>query len=197
MTITWFINKDYEQALRYNKMDLLKTQGLTLKKHLRNIIVNKLVYSSIFIALPFIFSPAPWYITLVGYLLMQFITGFILGIIFQPAHVVPTSTYPLPTESGDVDADWAVNQMYNTANFAQKSRLFSWYVGGLNFQVEHHLFPNICHIHYKKLSEIVRATAEEFEVPYHSYKTFIGALKDHTQMLYKLGNQDVAPAIHH
>ena len=197
MTITWFINKDYEQALRYNKMDLLKTQGLTLKKHLRNIIVNKLVYSAIFIALPFIFSPAPWYITLVGYLLMQFITGFILGIIFQPAHVVPTSTYPLPTESGDVDADWAVNQMYNTANFAQKSRLFSWYVGGLNFQVEHHLFPNICHIHYKKLSEIVRATAEEFEVPYHSYKTFIGALKDHTQMLYKLGNQDVAPAIHH
>ena len=196
MTMMWFVSKDYTQAMRYKKLDLLKTQGLTFKSHMRNIIINKVVYASIFIALPFILSPASWYITLVGYLLMQFITGFILGIVFQPAHVVPTSTYPLPTESGDIEADWAVSQMYNTANFAQESRLFSWYVGGLNYQVEHHLFPNICHIHYKKLSTIVKSTADEFQVPYHSYKTFMGALKEHTKMLYSLGNQDIAPAIH-
>ena len=117
---------------------------------------------------------------------MQFICGFILGIIFQPAHVVPTSNYPMPDKSGDIEADCAVSQMYNTANFAHESRLFSWYVGGLNYQVEHHLFPNICHIHYRKISEIVKSTAEEFEVPYHSYATFIGALKEHTKMLYDL-----------
>ena len=196
MTMMWFVSKDYTQAMRYKKMDLLKTQGLTFKKHIRNIIVNKLLYAAIFIALPFWLSPASWYITLTGYILMQFICGFILGIIFQPAHVVPTSNYPMPDKSGDIEADWAVSQMYNTANFAHESRLFSWYVGGLNYQVEHHLFPNICHIHYRKISEIVKSTAEEFEVPYHSYATFIGALKEHTKMLYDLGNKDIAPAIH-
>ena len=196
MTIMWFVSKDYTQAKRYHKLDLVKTQGLTMRRHVINIISNKLIYAFIFVALPFWLSPAPWYITLVGFLLMQFITGFILGIVFQPAHVVPTSTYPLPDKSGDIEADWAVSQMYNTANFANKSRLFSWYVGGLNYQVEHHLFPNICHVHYRKLSKIVKSTAEEFQVPYHSYKTFIGALKEHTKMLHQLGNKDIAPAIH-
>jgi len=196
MTMMWLVSKDYTQAMRYKKLDLLKSQGLTFKKHLRNILVNKVVYASIFITLPFLLSPAPWYITLVGYILMQFITGFILGIVFQPAHVVPTSTYPLPDKSGNIESDWAISQMYNTANFANKSRLFSWYVGGLNYQVEHHLFPNICHVHYRKISKIVRSTAEEFQIPYHSYKTFIGALKEHTKMLHQLGNKDIAPAIH-
>ena len=196
MTMMWLVSKDYTQAMRYKKLDLLKTQGLTFKKHIRNIVVNKLLYASIFIALPFLLSPAPWYITLVGYTIMQFITGFVLGIVFQPAHVVPTSTYPLPDKSGDIEADWAVSQMYNTSNFAQNSKLFSWYVGGLNFQVEHHLFPNVCHVHYNKLSGIVKSTAEEFQVPYYSYETFFGALKEHTRMLYDLGNKDIAPAIH-
>ena len=127
---------------------------------------------------------------------MQFISGFILAAIFQPAHVVPTSNYPVPDESGNIDADWAVNQLYNTTNFAPKSKLFSWYVGGLNYQVEHHLFPNICHIHYREIADIVRETAKEYNLPYNSYNTFYRALKEHTKMLYALGHQDLAPAIH-
>jgi linoleoyl-CoA desaturase len=127
---------------------------------------------------------------------MLFISGLTLGAIFQPAHVVPTSNYPMPDSSGNIDADWAVNQLYNTANFAPKARLFSWYVGGLNYQVEHHLFPNICHVHYRKLATIVKETALEYKLPYHSYKTFAGALIEHTKMLYNLGHYDNAPAIH-
>ena len=127
---------------------------------------------------------------------MQFICGFILGIIFQPAHVVPSSNYPIPDESGNIEADWAVNQLYNTANFAPKARLLSWYVGGLNYQVEHHLFPNICHVHYRKISEIVKATAEEYKLPYNSQKTFLGAIIAHSKMLYNLGHYDNAPGLH-
>ena len=81
----------------------------------------------------------------------------------------------------------------NTANFAQKSRWFSWYVGGLNFQVEHHLFPNICHIHYRKISHIVRDTAFEYNLPYYSYKTFADALLEHGRMLKRLGQKGVIP----
>ena len=127
---------------------------------------------------------------------MHFICGAILGAIFQPAHVIPTSNYPVPDESGNIEADWAVNQLYNTANFAPGARLFSWYVGGLNYQVEHHLFPNICHIHYRKISKIVEETAKEFNLPYYSQKTFGKALSLHTEMLYNLGHYDKAPALH-
>jgi linoleoyl-CoA desaturase len=194
MTLMWFITKDFNQAFRYKKKDLLKSQGITLSQHLTSIVIFKIIYASLFIVLPLLLSPAFWYVSVLGFLIKQFIAGFILSIIFQPAHVVPSSNFPLPDDSGNVEADWAVNQLVNTANFAPKARLFSWYVGGLNFQIEHHLFPNICHIHYRNISKIVEETAKEFRLPYHSYKTFYGALVDHTKLLYTLGNKDVVVA---
>jgi linoleoyl-CoA desaturase len=196
MTLVWCTTKDYKQAARYNKLGLLGTQKLTYGKLLARIIISKILYATMIFGLPIWLSPAPWYITILGFLVMQFIAGFILGIIFQPAHVVPSSDYPMPDESGNIEADWAVSQLYNTANFAPGAKLFSWYVGGLNYQVEHHLFPNICHIHYRSISKIVKETAEEYKLPYHSYKTFGQALADHTKMLYQLGNFDNAPAMH-
>lgn len=187
MTILWFLTKDYNQALRYGKKDLLKTQNTSVKRHLVRIIFYKIIYGFIFIVAPLLWSPASWYITLIGFLVMQFICGFVLAVIFQPAHVIPTSDFPIPNESGNIEADWAVSQLANTANFAPNSRLLSWYVGGLNYQIEHHLFPNICHIHYRKISEIVQQTAKEFNLPYHSYKTFSAALLDHGRFLYRMG----------
>ena len=77
--------------------------------------------------------------------------------------------------------------MHTTANFSNGSRLFSWYVGGLNYQIEHHLFPTICHVHYRHISKIVKATAEEYDVPYNHHKTFLGALKSHFILLNRLG----------
>jgi linoleoyl-CoA desaturase len=66
--------------------------------------------------------------------------------------------------------------------------LISWFVGGLNFQVEHHLFPNICHVHYPEIAKIVKNTSEEFGIPYLEYKTFGGAVASHFRTLYRLGN---------
>jgi len=196
MTMFWFISKDYKQAMQFNKMGLVESQSISYRNHWITIIVGKIIFAFIFIVLPIWLCDAPWYISILGITIMLFISGLTLGAIFQPAHVVPTSNYPMPDASGNIDADWAVNQLYNTANFAPKARLFSWYVGGLNYQVEHHLFPNICHVHYRKLANIVKQTAEEFNLPYHSYKTFGRALLEHSKMLYKLGHYDNAPAIH-
>ena len=196
MTLVWFVNKDYSQASRYKKMGLIETQGITYAQHMAFIIVSKVIFAFIFLVLPFWLASTPWYITIIGFLIMEFVSGLTLGAIFQPAHVVPTSNYPMPDDSGNVHADWAVSQLYNTANFAPKAPLFSWYVGGLNYQVEHHLFPNICHVHYKKLSKIVSETAHEFKLPYNSNKTFLSALVEHTKMLKQLGRYDNAPAIH-
>ncbi len=196
MTLMWCTVKDFIQAKRFNGQDLLKTQNITYSRLIRNIIITKVVYFTIILGLPMLFSSLSWYAIIIGFLSMHFIAGLVLAAIFQPAHVIPSSTYPVPNESGEVDADWAVSQLYNTANFAPKSKWFSWYVGGLNFQVEHHLFPNISHMHYKKLSKIVEKTAKEYNLPYFSFKTFYGALKEHTKMLHDLGTKDFAPGIH-
>lgn len=196
MTIMWFVNKDYVQAARYKKMGLMASQNISFSKHIFKLAVFKVLYAFFTIALPIWLSPVAWYWTIIFFMAMHFIAGLTLAAIFQPAHVVPTSEYPMPDESGNMKADWAVNQLYNTANFAPKAKLFSWYVGGLNYQVEHHLFPNICHIHYSEISKIVKQTAEEYNLPYYSYNSFGKAILEHTKQLYRLGNYDVAPAIH-
>ena len=108
---------------------------------------------------------------------MHFFCGLILAFIFQSAHVLQETDFFKVDENGSVENNWAIHQMKTTANFANNSRFFSWFIGGLNFQIEHHLFPNICHVHYRKISKIVRETAEEFNVPYYQHRTFFGALR--------------------
>jgi linoleoyl-CoA desaturase len=196
MTIKWILTKDYFQHARYVKEDLLKTQGIPKGRVLAKLIASKVIYLTLTIGLPIYFSPMAWWGTVLCFFMMHYIAGLILACVFQPAHVIPETDFPMPDEDGNIKQDWAVNQIRTTANFAMDSRLLSWYVGGLNFQVEHHLFPSVCHIHYKKIAPIVRQTAEEYGLPYYYHKTFLGALAGHKKMLYKLGHQDVAPAIH-
>ncbi len=196
MTIMWTTTKDFKQFARYSKNGLIKTQGIPTGLALAELIFSKVAYIGVTLILPIFLSPLAWWATLLCFLMMHFIAGIVLACIFQPAHVVPSSSFPTPDESGNVNADWAVSQLINTANFAPNARLFSWYVGGLNYQVEHHLFPNICHVHYRKIAPLVRETAKEFKLPYHSYKTFVGALAAHTKMLYNLGKYQNAPGIH-
>lgn len=195
MTIMWFVSKDYAQLARYKKKDLLKTQGVTFGGMLTSIIISKVIYLGVFLVLPMIFSSLPWWGTILGFFMMHFIAGLTLAMIFQPAHVIPSSNFPMPDQTGNIETDWAVSQLMNTANFAPKSTWFSWYVGGLNYQVEHHLFPNICHVHYRKISHIVRETAFEYNLPYYSYKTFAEALFEHGKMLYRLGRKEPKVAV--
>ncbi|SFT62354.1 linoleoyl-CoA desaturase [Lishizhenia tianjinensis] len=190
MTISWITAKDFKQLARYKKLGLTKTQQKSYNHMMTVTIISKIMYYGVTLVLPLILSPMVWWGTVLCFIMLHFIAGLTLGCIFQPAHVVPSSDYPMPDDSGNIKADWAVNQLFNTANFAQKSKWFTWFVGGLNHQVEHHLFPNICHVHYTNLSHIVRKTAEEYNLPYNSQKTFFKALKVHGQMLKALGTQD-------
>lgn len=196
MTLMWATSKDYSQWKRYKKKDLIKTQGLSAGSFLTTLIITKTLYLLLTLGLPLIFGGMAWWATILCFVLMHFVAGLTLAAIFQPAHVVPTSEFSAPDKDGLIDIGWAENQLLNTANFAPKARLFSWYVGGLNYQIEHHLFPNICHVHYRKISSIVRDTAFEYNLPYHSYKTFYDALSGHAKMLYNLGRYEDAPGIH-
>ncbi len=187
MTVMWMTTKDFQQLKRYKEMNLLKNFNESYKKNLYKLIGSKILYYCLTIILPIIILPISWYWVVLFVLVMHYIAGFILGIVFQPAHVVPETTFVKPTDDLTIENNFAIHQMETTSNFAPKSRIFAWYVGGLNYQVEHHLFPNICHVHYKKLSKIVKATAEEFNVPYNSHKTFLQAIYYHGKMLKQLG----------
>ncbi len=188
MTIMWATTKDFKQLARYKKKDLIKTQSKSYNALLIELILVKVGYHMLFLVLPLLLLPFFWWQVVLGFLAMHFIAGFLLAIIFQPAHVMPDASYPLPDDQGNMENKWAIHQLMTTVNFAPNSGLFSWYVGGLNFQVEHHLFPNVCHIHYKKISEIVKKTAQEFNLPYYSKPTFMAAVIDHKNYLKELGH---------
>jgi linoleoyl-CoA desaturase len=136
---------------------------------------------------PLVLTSLLWWQVLLGIVIMHYIAGFILAIIFQPAHVIDGTEFPLPDENRTLANNWAVHQLLTTTNFGNGSRWFSWYVGGLNFQIEHHLFPNICHVHYRKIASIVQSTAHEFGLPYKSSRTFLSALAGHAKLLRDLG----------
>jgi linoleoyl-CoA desaturase len=186
MTFSWVTFKDFVGLYRYHQKGLLQTQGTTLRKEIPKLIVSRVVYYGIFIALPLVFVDVGWWHILLGWFCMHFVGGLTLACIFQPAHVMPTSEYPLPDKDSTVEGDWTIHQMMTTSNFAPNNLVLSWFVGGLNYQVEHHLFPNMSHVHHREVSKIVRKTAKEYNVPYHSKKTFIGALVCHAKMLHSL-----------
>jgi linoleoyl-CoA desaturase len=191
MTLMWVTTKDFTQLLRYNKMGLLKIKKTTLGKEMVKVALSKLFYLTYTLVIPIIvIQDFAWWQVLIGFCIMQFTCGLILALIFQPAHVIPDTSYPLPTETGNIENDFAIHQMHTTANFAPNNKILSWFVGGLNYQVEHHLFPNICHIHYAKIAPILKETAKEFGVPYYSNETFTKAVFEHARLLKNLGKAD-------
>jgi linoleoyl-CoA desaturase len=187
MTMMWTSTKDFKQIFRYNKNGHVKAFNSTLNKEFFIIALSKVLYFA-YMLLPLFLIPQMTFLNwLVGFLTIHYIAGFVLACIFQPAHVVADTEFPIAADGINLENDWAVHQLKTTMNFGTRDKVFSWLVGGLNHQVEHHLFPNICHVHYGKLSKIVKETAKEFNVPYHDKKTFLGALWSHEKMLYKFG----------
>jgi linoleoyl-CoA desaturase len=191
MTIVWLFFKDFVRIVRYQKNGLAKKQQANMVHEWIILITGKLVYIGYILIIPLVFTSLLWWQVLVGILLMHYIAGFILAIIFQPAHVIEGTEFPLPDDNRALENTWAIHQLLTTTNFGNNSRWFSWYVGGLNFQIEHHLFPNICHVHYRKIAGIVSETAKEFGLPYKSTRTFFQALVKHARLLKELGARPV------
>ena len=140
----------------------------------------------LFVGLPlYALGWAGW---LVGFLLTGAVAGFVLSIVFQLAHTVEQTAFPVPhATTRKLEDEWAIHQLRTTANFATGNRLISWLVGGLNFQVEHHLFPKISHVHYPKLSKIIRQTCQEFGPPYQEYPRLRSAVASHVAFLRHMG----------
>ncbi len=189
LTLQWATIKDFRQVYEYHKLDLLKKEKKTLASALTEVAIYKLFYYAVIIFIPIFVTGAPWHLVLIGFVIMHFIAGLSLSAIFQLAHVMEECEFPTPDDSRKMENNWAVHQLKTTANFSPRSVIMSWFIGGLNRQIEHHLFPHICHVHYKKIAPIVKQTAREYNLPYHEQPTFMDALLDHSRMLLKMGKK--------
>lgn len=184
--LSWVYLDDIKRYFTRNVVST-KMKKMKLKDHLL-FWGGKITYLTIFLAIPMIVLGVGT--TLVGYVIMTVTCGFILSVVFQLAHVVEEAEFPtLVTENGKakVENDWTVHQLATTVNFSTKDPIVTWFVGGLNFQVEHHLFPAISHIHYPQINKIVKDVCNEYGVPYHEYPTMWQAFKSHVSHLKKVG----------
>ncbi len=196
MTLVWMVVNDFVRMVRYHRNGMARRNNADIKTEWLILLSTKMFYVGYIFVLPLLATDLRWWQILIGVFIMQYLAGFILAIIFQPAHVIEGTEYPLPDENRMFENNWAAHQLLTTTNFAANSRWFSWYVGGLNFQIEHHLFPNICHVHYRNIAGIVKETAQEFGLPYHTKKTFWDAIISHAKMLKQLGKRPSSLLIH-
>ncbi len=186
LTFNWAITTDFLQMKRYLKRNLSYGEFKKPVVHWTTLIITKVIYFSIWLVIPMVIGITWWKVVL-GFVVMHYTAGVILSVVFQLAHVVNETANPIPDENGEIENTWAVHQLYTTANFAPKNWLVNYYTGGLNHQIEHHIFPNISHIHYDKIAEFVKETARECNLPYYEFKTTRAAIYSHFTHLRDLG----------
>jgi len=186
LTFNWAITTDFKQTRAYLKRKLSYGEFPNPVKQWSILVITKLLYLSIWILIPILVSIV-WWKVLLGFFIMHYVAGVILSVVFQLAHMVEEAHMPLPDETGTIKNTWAIHQLFTTVNFSTKNRIVNWFTGGLNHQVEHHIFPHISHIHYTKISKIVKETAKEFNLPYNEYKTTRKAVIAHFKHLKEMG----------
>jgi linoleoyl-CoA desaturase len=131
-----------------------------------------------------------WQTWAIGFAAMHLTLGLTLALTFQLAHVVEHAQFEIATlDPKLIDNEWAIHQVRTTANFAPRNHFINWYVGGLNFQIEHHLFPRVSHVHYPAISKIVKRVCEEHNINYNQFPTMWGALASHFRMMKQLGQK--------
>ena len=182
--------------LKYNKSGLTEEQHVNPTTQLIKLIVIKLVYFAVIIGLPLVFTSFAFWQILIGFVALHVTAGMIMSTVFQMAHVVEGTEQVLADKNHEIQNDWMVHQLHTTSDFGRRNGLFSWYIGGLDFQIEHHIFQNICHVHYPAIATIIKDTAEEYGFVYNLKPNVFKALGSHFRRLKELGTLRTPPAMH-
>lgn len=187
ITLYWVLAKDLVQLQLFKRIGVNRNSEAENRALFWKITFVKVLYLFAFMVVPVWLGGIGIGLNIGLFLFMHFVAGIILTLVFQLAHTVEGTDHPLANEEGIIPEDWAIHQLRTTKNFSRNNRILSWYLGGLNYQVEHHLFPKICHVHYPAISHIVKATAEEYGIPYQENPDFLTALRSHIRYLKELG----------
>jgi linoleoyl-CoA desaturase len=182
--ILWIFVLDYTKYFA-SKIGSMPLKRMKLSDHI-TFWSFKVFNLFLYVGLPiYMVGFLPW---LVGFLVFTMFAGLVLSIVFQLAHTVEHTAFPVPdAETGRLEDEWAVHQLKTTANFATNNKVVCWLVGGLNFQVEHHLFPKISHVHYPAISKIIRKACAEYGIPYIEYPKTRLAIASHVSFLKQMG----------
>ncbi|HVM88922.1 MAG TPA: acyl-CoA desaturase [Puia sp.] len=182
--IFWIFLLDYQKYFK-SKVGSVQLKKMKFSDHLV-FWGFKLFNAFLYIGLPiYVLGFTKW---LVGFIIFSCVAGFVLSIVFQLAHTVEHTSFPVAdVDTGKLDDEWAVHQIKTTANFATKNKLVSWLVGGLNFQIEHHLFPKISHVHYPAISKIIRQACQDYGLVYIEYPRVRYAVASHVAYLRQMG----------
>lgn len=178
---------DIGQLVGFNRRGITKEQGHNAWKEIVKLVITKVLYFSLVLGFPMWLTSYSWWQVLLGFSLLHLTAGMIMSTVFQMAHVVEGTEQPLPDENGVIHNEWTVHELLTTSDFARNNLFLNWYIGGLNFQIEHHLFPNTCHIHYRKIAPIVQQTAQEYGFVYNLKPSFLAAFISHARRLRSLG----------
>lgn len=183
--LVWIFLTDYQKYFK-RKIGTVPMRKMTIREHI-SFWAAKIIYAFMFVALPImLIGFTSW---LVGFLIITMVTGLVISIVFQLAHTVEHTEFPMPNEvTGKLENEWAIHQIHTTANFATNNKVISWLVGGLNFQIEHHLFPLISHVHYPAISKIIKKTCKEYGINYVEYPKMTQAIHSHVMYLKRLGH---------
>jgi linoleoyl-CoA desaturase len=183
----WIFFSDYKKYFT-GKIGNIAITKMKLGDHI-SFWAFKLLHITLFIGLPiYMIGLGPWAI---GFLIYSLFAGFVLSIVFQLAHTVEHTHFPQPDPTtGRMEDEWAIHQIKTTANFATRNKLVSWLVGGLNFQIEHHLFPKISHIHYPAISKIIKRACQEYGIHYIEYSRVRYAVASHVAFLKQMGRKN-------
>lgn len=187
-TLDWVLTKDYRWLFyaRFGNHKIIRHPV----NELIFLFLAKAFYYAYMLVLPLAFLSVPWYAIVIGFVLMHFFLGFIIAVIFQPTHITEGSHYDQPDGEGHIDNNYIQHIFDTTADFARGKPVANWFLGCLNLHVIHHMFPQICHVHYPALTEIVRTTAAEFGLEYRENKSITGAFLAHLRWLRALGRED-------
>lgn len=182
--IFWIFVLDYQKYFK-RKIGAMPLKKMSVSDHLV-FWGFKVLHLAMFVAIPiYTVGFTAW---LIGFLSFTVVAGLVISIVFQLAHTVEHTHFPMPDEvTGKLEDEWAVHQLKTTANFAPRNKVINWFVGGLNFQVEHHLFPKISHIHYPAINKIIKQACAEFNVPYIEYRRMRHAVASHVSFLKQMG----------
>ena len=180
LTLSWVVYGDFQKLIR-GRIGEYRLRGATWRD-LTFFLTMKSLYFAAALGLPLILHPALSVVA--AFLSVHLLLGFTLATVFQLAHTVDGNSFPSPSpETRKMDREWAIHEIETTANFARSNPIVSWCLGGLNFQIEHHLFPRICHIHYPSISPIVESTCAEFGISYLAFPSILAAVRAHLRHL--------------
>lgn len=184
MAMKWQIYDDFKDMIR-GKMGghaFPRAKGWDLATFL----IGKAVFFSLALGVPMLFHP--WWVVLLYYAFTAGIVGVVLSVVFQLAHCVESAEFPMPVEgTARMENAWAIHQVETTVDFARHSRVVTWLLGGLNFQIEHHLLPRICHVNFPALSKIVEDLCHKYDVKFNEHPTVREGIASHFRWLRQMG----------